>query len=159
APALRNLSSISSTMARTWRSLAAEHSRNTSVMTSCSLTSYAMMSVASFSAAASAAIPASSTALAVAVTCAARSPPVCPSPALCRLGTGGAGDLIQNRPPCRHGQPSAGWSQRFPESRRSVAAPVQLALGDVLHDPVRDQVPDGLPSADPLAAIGRGDRQ
>ena len=39
APAWRILSSISSTMARTCRSLDAEHSRKASVITSCSLTS------------------------------------------------------------------------------------------------------------------------
>src|SRR5215472_11124839 len=58
-------------------------------MTSCSLTSYAMMSAASFSAAASAAILASSTALAVAVTCGVRPPPVSPSPAHSRAAARG----------------------------------------------------------------------
>src|SRR6202012_3312729 len=59
---------------RTCRSLAPEQSRNASVIASWSLTSYATMSEASFSAAASAAISVSSMALGVAVTWLARPP-------------------------------------------------------------------------------------
>src|SRR5215469_2956254 len=74
-------------------------------MTSCSLTSYAMMSDASFSAAASAAILASSTALAVAVTCCARPPqavlPASPRPATSTSRAPGMQVPFQGNPPCR----------------------------------------------------------
>src|SRR6266516_7021301 len=118
-----------------------------------------MMSVASFSAAASAAIPASSTALAVAVTCGSSFSSVMPSLTLCRLAHARPGISFRIARHARSaipaGQTGVSWC---PVLRWSVAA-VQPAFGDVLHDPVRNQVPDGLPVSDPLAAVGRGDRQ
>src|SRR6185369_12134987 len=90
-----------------------------------------MRSVASLSAAAVAASVTSSTALSVAVTCAARPP---------RWATPGA----------------------FRVSRlgRSAIPPlVQAAFRDVLHNPVRDQIPNRLALRDPLPARGGRDRQ
>src|ERR1700727_2470469 len=87
-----------------------------------------MMPVASLSAAATAAISMSSTALSVAVTGAAR-PPVA---RLCLY------TLML----------AAGW-------RRAV----QPSLGDVLHDPVRNQIPDRLAERYPRPARGGRDGQ
>src|SRR5213078_4960356 len=90
-----------------------------------------MRSVASLSAAAVAASVTSSTALSVAVTCAARPP---------RLATPGA--FRVSRP-----------------GRSAIPPLVQAAFRDVLHDAVRNQVPDRLTLRDPLPARGRRDRQ
>ena len=68
APISRSLSSTSSTIALTCRSLLPEAMTNASVIASCSLTSKAMISVASLSDAARAAAVTSSTAWSVAVT-------------------------------------------------------------------------------------------
>src|SRR6185369_4272502 len=90
-----------------------------------------MRSVASLSAAAVAASVTSSTALSVAVTCAARPP---------RWATPGA--------------------LRVSRLGRSAIPPlVQAAFRDVLHNPIRDQVPDRLALRDPLPARGGRDRQ
>src|SRR5580692_10049873 len=102
-------SSISSTMARTCRSLDAEHSTKAS---------------ASLSAAASAAVSTSSTALGVAVTSACRPPSI------------GSSSLLASH------------------NGLSFRLRVKPALGDVLHDPVRHQVPDRLAGLDPGAALG-----
>src|ERR1051325_4713042 len=90
-----------------------------------------MRSVASLSAAAVAASVTSSTALSVAVTCAARPP---------RWATPGA--IRVSRP-----------------GRSAIPPLVQAAFRDVLHDAVRDQVPDRLAFGDALPARGRRDRQ
>src|SRR5215831_2835879 len=143
-------------------------------MTSCSLTSYAMMSAASFSAAASAAIPVSSTALAVAVTCCARPPqvflPASPEPA-CGADHAAAAPLGCR---CPFRVTRRDTSRSFPVGESAlrgqadpwvggqgsdVAVLVQPTLGDVLDDAVRHQVPDRLLLADAMPAPGRGDRQ
>src|SRR5436305_1013072 len=90
-----------------------------------------MRSVASLSAAAVAASVTSSTALSVAVTCAARPP---------RWATSGA--FRVSRP-----------------GRSAIPPLVQAAFRDVLHDAVRNQVPDRLTLRDALPACGRRDRQ
>src|SRR5215471_9836817 len=118
-----------------------------------------MMSVASLSAAAPAAISTSSTALSVAVTCAARPPHYSSGfyHRTSRVTWHGAVQGIRAarvRRPCHAGRaaPSAA-------GRIGAWFPVKCPLRDILHDAVRHQVPDGLPLLDPLAAIGRGDRQ
>src|SRR5690349_10325965 len=87
------------------------------------------MSLASFSAAASAAISVSSMALAVAVTWLTRPP---------RSG------LVVLR---------ISWR------RKRWRCVVQAALGDVLHDAVGYQVPDGFAGGDPVAAFAARDRE
>src|ERR1700691_843920 len=81
------------------------------------------MPSASLSAAASAAVSTSSTAFGVAVTSACRPPSV------------GSLSLLASH------------------SGRSFCLRVQPALGDVLYDPVRHQVPDRLVRLDPGAAL------
>src|SRR5690349_10715524 len=110
-PASRSLSSISSTMAPTCRSLVADAMTNTSVSASWSLTSMAMTSWAILSSAASAATRANCSARGVADT-----------------------ELL------------------------GVWLCVQAVLVDVLDDPVRDEVPDGLVALDAGPAVGRADR-
>src|ERR1700733_12899873 len=88
------------------------------------------MPSASLSAAASAAVSTSSTALGVAVTSAYRPPSVDFVLLFTLLPLGLA-----------------------------ITLGVQAALGDVLHHAVRDQVPDRLPRLDPGAAVGRGGGQ
>src|SRR6476661_3601074 len=90
-----------------------------------------MRSVASLSAAAVAASVTSSTALSVAVTCAAR-PPRWAAPGAYRVSRPG---------------------------RLAIPPLVQAAFRDVLHDAVRNQVPDRLTLRDALPARGRRDRQ
>src|SRR5947209_1918356 len=98
------------------------------------------MSLASFSAAASAAISVSSMALAVAVTWLTRPP---------RSG------LLVLRISRRRNR----W-RLVSGSGGSAGGPlVQAALGDVLHNAVRYQVPDGFAGGDPVAAFAAGDRQ
>src|ERR1700731_4898886 len=92
------------------------------------------MPSASLSAAASAAVSTSSTALGVAVTSACRPPSV------------GSFVVISV-------------SQRSVIRAVSFRLRVQLALGDVLHYPVRYQVPDRLARLDPGAALGGRDGQ
>src|ERR1700730_5300687 len=87
------------------------------------------MPSASLSAAASTAVSTSSTALGVAVTSACRPPSV------------GSSSLLASH------------------SGLSFRLRVQLALGDVLHYPVRYQVPDRLARLDPGAALGGRDGQ
>src|SRR5260221_10757974 len=146
-------------MALTWRSFDAEQRRNASVMTSCSLTSYGMMSVASLSAAAPAAISTSSTALSVAVTCAARPPQLqaCPSPTIAHPRRTWHSAFQGIAQPWVNRTSRAG-QRRSAMTRAGVPVPVESALGDVLNDPVRHQVPDRLSVRDPLPAAGRGYR-
>src|SRR5215469_14515086 len=87
------------------------------------------MPSASLSAAASAAVSTSSTALGVAVTSACRPPSV------------------------------GSWSLLASHSGVSFRLGIKLALGDVLHDPVGYQVPDRLARLDPGAALGGRDGQ
>src|ERR1700722_20634792 len=91
------------------------------------------MPSASLSAAASAVVSTSSTALGVAVTSACRPPSVGSSFLLASL-------LASHSGP-------------------SFCLRVQLALGDVLHHPVRHQVPDRLARLDPGTALGGRDGQ
>src|SRR5260370_22176749 len=92
-----------------------------------------MMALASLSAAASAAIRSSSTVCVVAVT-------------------------IRCLPPCPE-TPPVDQVKRQSSSMYPSVVPVQPAFGYVLHDPVRDQVPDRLARADPLTARGGRDRE
>src|SRR3954462_12474153 len=46
-----------------------------------------------------------------------------------------------------------------PGASRSRRLLVETALGDVLHDTVGHEVPDGLPVRDARATVGRRDRQ
>src|SRR5260370_31798784 len=85
------------------------------------------MPAAGLSAAASTAVSTSSTALGVAVTSACRPPSV------------GSSSLLASH------------------SGLSFRLRIQPALRDVLHDPVRHQVPDRLPPLDPGAALGGRD--
>src|SRR5260370_17223981 len=85
------------------------------------------MPSASLSAAASTAVSTSSTALGVAVTSACRPPSV------------GSSSLLASH------------------SGLSFRLRIQPALGDVLHDPVRHQVPDRLARLDPGPALGGRD--
>src|ERR1700733_15556536 len=87
------------------------------------------MASASLSAAASAAVSTSSTALGVAVTSACRPPSI------------GSSSLLASH------------------NGLSFRLRVKPALGDVLHDPVRHQVPDWLVRLDPGAALGGRDGQ
>src|ERR1022692_1904437 len=121
-----------------------------------------MISVASLSAAAPAASVTSSTALSVAVTCAAR-PPLCalqvPSHVSARRGRP-AED--QRRPPGQPPVPASATARqkqasganayfRVSRPRSSAVFPlVEPAFRDVLHDPVRNQVPDRLARPDAL---------
>src|SRR3954447_6262616 len=90
-----------------------------------------MRSVASLSAAAVAASVTSSTALSVAVTCAARPP---------RWATPGA--IRVSRP-----------------GDSAIPTLVQAAFRDVLHDPVGHQIPNRLTLRDSVPARGRRNRQ
>src|SRR5208282_4512739 len=87
------------------------------------------MPSASLSAAASAAVSTSSTAFGVAVTSACRPPSI------------GSLSLLASH------------------SGLSLCLRVKLALGDVLYDPVRYEVPDRLARLDPGAALGGRDGQ
>src|SRR5216684_1413024 len=115
-----------------------------------------MMSLASLSAAASAAIPASSTALLVAVTCAVRPPPTTPTSL-----------MGPNVPDPTLTQPLLNLAATYFRVTRLTGSCagsalfllVEPAFRDVLDDTVRHQIPDRLSSHDTLPAVGRGDRQ
>src|SRR5258708_13750425 len=147
-------------MALTWRAFDAEQRRNASVMTSCSLTSYAMMSVASLSAAAPGAMSPSWGALSVAVPCAARPPQLqaCPSPTIAHPRRTWHSAFQGIAQPWVNRTSRAG-QRRSAMTRAGVPVPVESALGDVLNDPVRHQVPDRHSVRDPLPAGGRGRRE
>src|SRR5882757_8484131 len=130
-PAARIFSSTLSTMALTWRSLAADAMTKQSVITNWSDTSSTITSCASLSAAAAAATNANSRAFSVAVTS--------------LLITG----LSFPTGRARIGYPEYLWS--------AFGLAVQAALGDVLDDTVRDQVPDGFAGGDAVAATRGGD--
>src|SRR3954466_488082 len=132
APIARSLSSTSSTIALTWRSLVAEARTNASVMASCSLTSKATICWASLSEAASAAARTSSRAWSVAVM---RDPL---GIAGWRSGAGEARDVV-------------GCSL--------LVLGIEVVLGDVLDDTVRHEVPDRLAAAGAVPAVGGRDRQ
>src|ERR1035438_5963848 len=142
-----------------------------------------MMSLASLSAAASAAIPASSTALLVAVTSAVRPPPAGPMgpdapkcarsalnhplPNRCRALPGTSqphptGPPNTSQPVLALHNPSSGAEAHFRVTRCAGSAGLLLvepAFRDVLDHAVRHQVPDGLPGRDTLPAVGRGDSE
>src|ERR1700730_15705144 len=115
-----------------------------------------MMSLASLSAAASAAIPASSTALLVAVTCAVRPPPTTPTSLM--------GPNVPDPTLTQALLKLAATHFRVPRLTGSCAGSalfllVEPAFRDVLDDTVRYQIPDWLSSHDTLPAVGRGDLQ
>src|SRR4051812_2183821 len=120
---------MASTMATTWRSLPADAITKASVMTSWSATSMTTTSCAFLSAAAWAAVNASSRPRSVTLT------------ALPSSWT--ASSLSHTPDKHRNGQ---------------ACSNVQAALADVLHDAVRDQVPDRLARRDARPAIGGRDR-
>src|SRR6202451_1430812 len=104
-----------------------------------------MMSEASLSDAAAAAISISSTALSVAVT-GAGSPPL--------AGDQSFYDLTI------HLERISGYLPRpTPRALSRASVLVALALADVLHDPLGHQVPDRVAGPDPGPALGRGDGQ
>src|ERR1700729_1362552 len=137
-----------------------------------------MMSLASLSAAAVAAISASSTALVVAVTCGIRPPQPGTLPLASHAPGSRGSAAIQPNPARRQSPPARPASLQAPgrygliggpsqaqsdpslgPARCPVAVAVQPALGDVLHYAVRDQVPDRLTPAHPLPALGGRDGQ
>src|SRR5450631_1286414 len=65
----------------------------------------------------------------------------------------------QQTPPRGPGASPAQSDASLRPARGPVPVAVEPALGDVLHHPVRDQVPDRLARVDPLTALGGRDGQ
>src|ERR1700722_15799625 len=117
-----------------------------------------MMSEASLSDAAAAAISISSTALSVAVT-GAGSPPWAGDESFYDLTI--HLERISGYPPWLTLRvfSRAGRDQHGAQPGGRILVLVELALADVLHDPLGHQVPDRVAGPDPGPALGRGDGQ